>query len=47
VADDVDAAVRGQDRLEGLREQAVVIRDQHANAAGDIGGCLHDGYLEM
>ena len=36
--DKLDRALAGQDRLERLREQAVIVRDQDANPVIDLGG---------
>ena len=42
VAHDLEPFIRRQDRLEGLPEQAVVVRDQHADPLWHVDGGLHD-----
>ena len=42
VAHDLEPVIRREDRLEGLPEQAVVVRDQHADPLWHVDGGLHD-----
>ena len=43
MAYDLEPVVRGEDRLERLPEQAMVVRDQHADPVWDVDGGLHFG----
>ena len=43
VTADLQAIVRRKDRLEGLAEQAMVVRDQDADPVWHGDGSLHDG----
>jgi len=42
VAYDLEPIVRRENRLEGLPEQAVIVRDQHADPFWHVDGGLHD-----
>jgi hypothetical protein len=47
VPDDLEPVVGGEDGLEGLAEQPVVVGDEHADPVRNVDGGLHDGPTEM